>query len=502
MALPQRTLVSTAAEHLADHNILNAAFTTAFSPLAYEAEGDGTTDDTTAVQTAMTAATNKTLYIPKGMTFLIGKVNVPAGVTITGGGTLKAKVFTGSEKLFELQGDDITFDGVTIDLNGPAQSVIVNGISAPSGSADADGLTVRNCVIKNGNNQAISSTIARTDWRIEGNVFRDFTTSGSTFVVSCTNGMTRFTFDRNEMRGITGSGVQLYGTTPVNYDIHITNNKFFEVDDLNIETQQGSRSTVSGNLIQGPCTFGISTGSVSRQTIANNVIIDSTGYGLELGTGSYHTVTGNVFRNCDQGIGIWSPSGGSHVAITGNIFDTTTDSAIEVRGPKYVTISGNIFMDPFRAVLVGEDSNNTAAENVTISDNTVVFRAARSGITPFFVQASFSERVSIRDNDIDVGVEGTTSYQGIVHISDTVTDLTIEGNIFRGTTEGVTQHSGVYIAASSTVDGLRVVRNRFDRFLKGVDTASASVVGTDVRVVENEATDCTTAYDLNDGENV
>ena len=87
---------------------------------SYGAVGDGSTDDTTAIQSAITDASinSGTLFIPKGYTFRITEnISTAANLHIFGGGTIITDVsgngltFTGDSVVIE----DITFDGNTND---------------------------------------------------------------------------------------------------------------------------------------------------------------------------------------------------------------------------------------------------------------------------------------------------------------------------------------------------------------------------------------------------
>jgi hypothetical protein len=54
--------------------------------LDYGATGDGTTDDTTAIQAAIVAAAGKTLYFPAGIYLFTGLLNITSSMTICGEG--------------------------------------------------------------------------------------------------------------------------------------------------------------------------------------------------------------------------------------------------------------------------------------------------------------------------------------------------------------------------------------------------------------------------------
>lgn len=80
----------------------------------YGATGDGTTDDTTAIQYMINANTN-VIWNTHGKTYIISNVTTSGTLTITGGGTLK-HVAAATDHMIEASGT-LALDGVTIDGN-------------------------------------------------------------------------------------------------------------------------------------------------------------------------------------------------------------------------------------------------------------------------------------------------------------------------------------------------------------------------------------------------
>src|SRR6266511_2451187 len=77
--LSSRALTNTAAEHLADHNQIHPKLNAVIDVKNdFLAVGDGTADDTAAVQAAINAANGTQLYFPQG-TYKVTNLTEPVG---------------------------------------------------------------------------------------------------------------------------------------------------------------------------------------------------------------------------------------------------------------------------------------------------------------------------------------------------------------------------------------------------------------------------------------
>jgi len=90
----------------------------------FGAVGDGVTDDTAAIQAAVTASYGKTMYFPSGTYLITGDTLAAAGsLRIVGDASaiLKLKSSLNTDYLISLNSaaDDFTFESITFDLNQP-----------------------------------------------------------------------------------------------------------------------------------------------------------------------------------------------------------------------------------------------------------------------------------------------------------------------------------------------------------------------------------------------
>jgi hypothetical protein len=124
----------------------------------FGAAGDGITDDTQAIRSALLAASGKRLFIPPGV-FLVDGISIPANTTVCGSGhaSTTIKLIGGStEDVVSIDSAGVSLSELTIDGN---KSACVNGehgvSSAYLGSQNIyiniSGIRVKNCR-KNGLN--------------------------------------------------------------------------------------------------------------------------------------------------------------------------------------------------------------------------------------------------------------------------------------------------------------------------------------------------------------
>lgn len=132
----------------------------------FGAAGDGVTDDTTAIQSALGAgqSTSRVVFVPSG-TYLVSTLSASRSLDMTGFGVLKqlsgsaADLLTlsGTGSVYRIVG--ITFDGnySQQDPTGTNKSILFSAIGAATGSA---GLALSECTFQSGNWADVS---AKTD---------------------------------------------------------------------------------------------------------------------------------------------------------------------------------------------------------------------------------------------------------------------------------------------------------------------------------------------------
>jgi hypothetical protein len=386
--------------------------------LDYGVVGDGTTDDTTAMQAALTAATGKTLLIPPSTYKITAQLNVPANTFISAyNATLNGS--SGVFKLLKFANGGGIFGGTLVGVGGSTLQTGSIGIScegtnnAPSAPTYVQGPIIRDVVIYSFAEYGIFLAYTQ-DAKIEDNRITGIGYAGIGGV-SCN----RAHVNNNYISDITPGTTDAYGifidrqngtsetAEPRSYWCSITNNKIFNVVSVSgdnaqgIDTHAGVGFSIIGNEVVN-CEAGIfvtasaisgtnQLGPQSCRVIGNTVRSTyRVGYGIVV-TGaingstvveyaSNNVVEGNTVSG--YGIAADGTSGAIRVTaakgtiISGNtIYNSACNGVVlnlETRG---AIVEGNFIVDPYDSTYnvpacVAVLGNNVYA---TISNNTFTY---------------------------------------------------------------------------------------------------------------------------------
>lgn len=361
-ALPQGSTDSAASTFQAAGTVqtrtVQSKLRDAVSVKDFGAVGDGLTNDTTAIQAALTAAAGAAVFFPAGSYAINAALSVPAGTYVfaqTGAATVTQS--TAGANAFTYAGDNITVDGLKIV--GP------NSGTGSAVRADArNNPTIKNCQVQN--------------W-LYGIQFR-----------GCKN----WTVTGNRVWGGAydsgaSSDIFIYGSTgaPSSRGI-VTGNFCLSNNDngISVDTNSGDKDLlISGNVV-----YPLQSDGVTPLADANN----RRRYGIVVGyNGTVNTralVSGNVVRDVPYS-GIYMnaatiPTG--DVAITGNNvarcgFGTLYPSDSSLRAGIYCnggadSITGNVVVDCTTSgikIAPGYTYSSTNQPRAVISSNNV----ARTG---------------------------------------------------------------------------------------------------------------------------
>jgi parallel beta-helix repeat protein len=322
------------------------AVTPVFDVRVYGAAGDGTTDDTSNLQAALTAATGATAYIPPGTYKVTNTLFLPAntvlqlaaGATMNYQGATNAggclSVGTGCAVRGQSAATSIIQcstrnQGISVSSNCVISDVQLLGDSGTSGtevnaikSGNATDVVVQRCWVLNWFSFGINGGGTSARWTITDNFFESLYHEG----VYSGVGSTDFVISHNHLKDIGGNGIDLNGINHVvanNWLSHIGYNYASGSSDfwgILLQPIAGppeydvSNCVVSGNRVDNCSGPGITLRAASGANCSNNVVtgnvVTGSGGGITIdcggGPGSLdrNAIVGNVVRGNPNGAGI------------------------------------------------------------------------------------------------------------------------------------------------------------------------------------------------------
>jgi len=407
-----------------------------FSVKDYGAKGDGSTDDTTAILNAHTAAgTGGTLIFPPGV-YIAGNLDFDISgqvIQVLPGATLKEKANTGSagQPWIRLSAPRIRLTGGGI-IDGNTANQSTHGwatVSIQKGTAEADDCTIDSLHFINWEGYAtlfschratvrdnlfdtsgVGSGAAVQAWNsatqtvltgslIKGNrVYVTTTNQNGMGVHSDSNGTGQLvTWLNIEDNYIECTRIGIESWNGCNYSM-VRNNTIAVYQEMGISLADNFYNTITGNVIKSPSSGGSDACSIeagtSYSTFSNNVLLgDSTnGWG---GIGCYwssaigNTFSGNIIKNCRNGIGL--SAGAKNATIVGNYFEACgpyAGAVVKLNGGgsgSGAVVANNIFQSTpggNNDIQIGWD-NVRVEGNVHIASDTCVY--IESGHTDIFV---------------------------------------------------------------------------------------------------------------------
>lgn len=411
----------------------------------YGATGNGSTDDTTAISNAITAAgAGGTVVFTPGKTYkMTSEITIPAdGMTLIGYGAAISSDTDAHFQKFLCNGrTGVTFAGIAFDGAYASASKTIGAGTLEFKTSCSD-CTVKDCSFSNiAQSGVFASTGTRI--RIEGNSFyRNFCaihTDDDTVTQP-----TYFVIIRNQIRtGLSATtvnlsgGIKMSGTGTVNSHAGhvIANNVLLDVGQVGIELQTWVNDcSVTGNTVNG-AGFGISFSGVARCTAA-----------------------GNTIKNITPNIGI-EDSGCTGDAITGNTIDvrdasgtTSAASCIGLNSTSVgCTITGNKLTGSSGAHLDGQVITDTS-----IVGNSIALVSGATGAVAINLKDYL--RVNVADNLLRAAAGNYFIF--LDSTDQSCSDLKIGGNHFTGSVTSVGIE--VYCPNANTQSVVSVTENFVD----------------------------------------
>jgi hypothetical protein len=414
-----------------------------FNVKTYGAIGNGSTDDTLAIQKTIdtAAAVAGVVYIPEGNYLITSELKIHSnGLSLVGAGfgsrltttqNINILAVISCANIFiaalSVEGDgDITkIHQVGISTKSLSNSVIQNvkafnlgydGICLISGCV---GCSVTGCVVENCHDDGINIggqlVPPTTDSTVVGNIITNITHDG----IHISNGAQRTTAMGNTIRGC-DCGVGLFHSNKTTVTGNVIENS--TTSGIHNPSDDCSDFTIADNVIRGAGGDGIDIGKKCTYfSITGNQISEAANFGINIHTtAGYFTITTNVIHDCFSGIMLSKVT--SKYAITGNEISNCSDYGIsDVKKKSYLTdgiISNNVITDGckkagiFLAGLIqmqvlgnkisGVSGTGIRFDSVPCSKITAASNHIQSGLIGIEISANVNaDHFSIIDNTIE-----------------------------------------------------------------------------------------------------
>ena len=377
----------------------------------FGAAGDGVTDDTEAIKSALSFCKGKTLTVPSGTYVVSSAIDIPSNITIEGEGQdsmfIAADGYRPGKDLFRARTkQNITIDGVCFDGNSDVNTREM-GHSARDGIHmmdlwDCTNVCIKNCYYQNnvycairivGNSSDLSfyeNKFTQVDCGIEtlgtgtmsriticNNVFDGHQNSEPISFFGKGSTVTDVLIDNNIVINKTcGNGIYVgNGGTYTNFTI--TNN-YLSKDAVGICCVGISNLTLTGNTVEETSTGGgIKLVQCSDAKVYENVVARINQNGFYIKDCSDIELYNNTINNCGMVNRDFFPMDirgyCSNVNIYSNTFEETNLSlsqySVACRSTGSVTISDNYFTDSSRIWLAKESSGVRVSNRDVITKN-------------------------------------------------------------------------------------------------------------------------------------
>lgn len=371
----------------------------------FGATGNGSTDDTAAVQAALVAAAGKSLYVPAGI-YLCGELTIYGGTTMYGDSPttsiIKAKsTLAGSSFLLRnanMTGTAYTYTDTGIEIrnigfNGNNVTSRTNALVALSKVEDA---VIDNCKVYDiqyiglALAGCLAITVSNSSFYNCGNTVETAEGGPAIWIGAALDTTTAFDISITECSFISNNWSAIYATANRTSIIgnYMASNKESAV------FMTGSNNILADNWVSSQTRKHISSSGFEvagdNITITGNYIGDTDSDSISLTDVNFVTATGNTLLN---------PGRDAVRFPTASCISLITLSA-SPNQPRYLTIVGNNMWAPandaYAAITVG--GTGDAPAYGLVSDNQMGSNSWTSGQAVYFGAGKLSSTMTIRDN--------------------------------------------------------------------------------------------------------
>ena len=391
----------------------------------FGAVGDGVTDDTAAVQAALTSGT---VFFPKG-TYICGPLTAPAGVQVRGkrNAVVKMKAASVGALLTLADASGASIEGITFDADYANNPLGTKGIHITGGTS---AFLISNVAVLNAKTAGIHQQGAYTGGgKVSNCLIKGNRTDGLIFegVDMVANGNLCLSNGRFGIL-VTGDralivGNQCNGNGKVN-----PGGAGIQSNGAGIGVVGGNKPVVTGNYCYNNgdvantlFAHGIQFNGVSNGTMSGNISSNNSGSGLDFYNSPYGSCSGNQsVLNAVRGIEV--DTGSTYTTVTGNVVRLNAEIGISI----FNTIGANI-------------SDNTVEANGTlgVAANTMTGAANLPYGIALHGAGNYGNYASLIGNRIVSNVGSGANGVGL-WIDAACVEVTCKGNKFAGNTANLT----------------------------------------------------------------
>jgi parallel beta-helix repeat protein len=477
------------------------------------AVGDGSTNDTTAINNWLTQITGKTGYIPEGTYMTNGGHSLPSNTVLMGAGkriavlklrsgvSANTRMFVNSDTSGGNSG--ITLRDFTMDGNRSANSA-VSGLDGMVGQ-NVTHSQFLNLRVTGFTHHCFDFSVGNSDNLWDGNELDDYGTSSIGFGVVVLSDCHRNRMIGNRVQSsLTNVGLAIddqsggTGGTPCTNNV-IQGNTILGTD-YGIMVVGSHRNTVQGNTVKSPTNFGIivtpstdaPNNAIGNTVIGNTVDVDNgvNAFGI-LVAGTGNRVYGNSVNRGQVGIYIQDEAGASlqstDIIVSGNYCVSPSLYGIQVAGGANISVTDNdIVSSADRGITVTPVNTQATPRGILIARNKTRNSQQEGIAVEANAEASVQEVVVTENLNVDGGLAGTATYASILitQATSAMSRISVFDNRSVSTTATVWARN---VQVSGTVTEYDVVRNLYWGYTPtGADPNTAFAL-----TVANEATDTT-----------
>ena len=406
----------------------------------FGAVGDGVTDDTAAIQAAITAS--DTIYFPDGTYLITDELTLADGKSVSGNGYSSYIKQNTADKSVFLANDDTSISNLRMSLTDGTNTAFFAGVYVTG----AKNVTVNNCIIQSADLGACgiyagtAASCSFTDNLIYGGKWTSGAGSAATaadILLYSAAESTKIIISRNKCYSNNSQGIAV-DVLGYNGDVVVSDNLCVTLD--------------PSTCTQGGTWAEVATGGVRR----HGIIV---GYNSSSVSGPRTVISGNICRNT-RWCGIYKQGVADGVLnISDNVCSNNGyDTATSISGGIYVVLSGNELIS--NNVVQDFQNTNTGTGGITLN-------SASANTKPVLVQGN--------------KVEGSV-YFGI-NITTQASYVHLDGNHVSGTTEAC-------LNIINTTGGGHVITNNYLR-RDGAATKTAFVYTKSGATIESTFKDNT-----------